>query len=137
MQTDLNVSRFVQANMPQFVAFVAVGLLNTLFGYGIFLAGLWWGFSPDIALAIATIAGAIFNYLTTGRMVFRESSVYRLPHFLTIYVVVYLLNRVALELLVTQSYTPWLAQAMILPIVVVISYFAMKFWVFGAPGAPK
>lgn len=137
MQTGSHVSRFILAYTPQFAAFVAVGLLNTVFGYGVFLGGLWWGFSPGIALTIATIAGAFFNYLTTGRMVFRENSIHRLPHFLTVYVVVYVLNRVVLELLIAQSYAPWLAQAMILPFVVVASYVTMKFWVFRARGASK
>jgi putative flippase GtrA len=51
-----------------FVRFLAVGVLNTAFGYALFAllvwAGVWY------PAAASTIGGMIFNFNTTGRLVF-------------------------------------------------------------------
>src|SRR4051794_16854283 len=57
-------------NASQFLTFLAVGILNTAFGYGVF-AGLYLlGGSHRVSIVIATGFGVVFNYFTMGRLVF-------------------------------------------------------------------
>lgn len=61
-----------------FVRFLAVGVLNTAFGYALFALLVWAGVWYPAAAAASTIGGIIFNFNTTGRLVFgnRDSSLF-------------------------------------------------------------
>jgi putative flippase GtrA len=61
-----------------FVRFLAVGVLNTVFGYGFFALLIWAGLWYPVAAALSTAGGIVFNFNTTGRLVFgnRDSSVF-------------------------------------------------------------
>ena len=45
-----------------------------------------------IAITIATIFGVIFNYISTGRFIFRYSGFDRIIPFILTYIVIYLIN---------------------------------------------
>jgi putative flippase GtrA len=53
-----------------FVRFLAVGVLNTAFGYAFFALLVWAGLWYPAAAAASTIGGIVFNFNTTGRLVF-------------------------------------------------------------------
>src|SRR5215204_2319312 len=72
----------------QFLGFLAVGILNTAFGYGVFAALYFIGVSHRIAIVIATGAGIGFNYFTTGRLVFTGFGVWTFVRFVLTYAVV-------------------------------------------------
>lgn len=114
----------------RFVRFLAVGVLNTLFGYAIYLVGLFLGAPPNVALGIATVIGAVFNYFSTGRLVFRHAKVNRLFHFLFAYLLIYCVNVGALHLVISAGVPAALAQAVLLPVVAVCSFLLFKFFVF-------
>jgi putative flippase GtrA len=61
-----------------FVRFLVVGVLNTVFGYGFFALLIWAGLWYPAAAAASTVGGIVFNFNTTGRLVFgnRDSSVF-------------------------------------------------------------
>lgn len=122
--------RLVRAHIPRLSAFVLVGVLNTAFGYAVYLAGLWSGLSPVLALAIATAVGAVFNYFTIGRLVFAERRLRLLPRFLAVYAVLYAFNAALLEAIMAAGARAWLAQGLSLPIVVAASYIMMNLVVF-------
>ena len=67
------------AETRRFARFLIVGTINTLFGYGVFAALITAGLESALALALATIAGVIFNYFTTGKLVFANSGAAMLP----------------------------------------------------------
>lgn len=110
--------------------FVCVGALNTAFGYGIYLAGLWLGLVPVVALAVATMVGALFNYFSIGRLVFGFGGMEKLPVFAVVYLVAYLFNAALLQALIMAHVTPWLGQILVLPLVVAVNYGLMRLWVF-------
>lgn len=110
--------------------FLIVGILNTAVGYIIFLAGIGLSLSPAMALAIATVIGAVFNYFSTGHLVFRNAGLSKLPLFLGAYLVIYLGNLAALNGLITLGMpAPW-AQVILLPVVAGSSFVIFKFLVF-------
>lgn len=110
--------------------FVAVGILNTAFGYSIYLAGLWLALAPALALAIATCVGALFNYLSISTLVFQTATLVKLPAFSAVYLVTYFFNAMLLHVLTTAAVAPWLAQILLLPMVVGANYGLMRMWVF-------
>lgn len=117
----------------QFLRFLAVGVLNTLFGYGVFSILVLAHLEPGIALAIATIAGVIFNYFTTGRLVFASSGIGQLPRFVAVYGLTFLVNLLALHRLTGAGLSPLLAQAIMLPIMVILTFVLNKLLVFRRP----
>ena len=112
------------------VRFLFVGVLNTLFGYAIYLTLVWFGLGPSAALAIATIIGAVFNYFSTGRLVFASSGMNKLPLFLGAYLVIYLANVAALQGLIGAGIPAQWAQGILLPVVAIASFLIFKFVVF-------
>jgi putative flippase GtrA len=116
--------------LRQFVRFLGVGALNTAFGYLLFAAFVFLGLASGLALALATVMGVAFNFLTTGRLVFANSDHRRLPRYLAVYGVQFLLNWSLLHAL-EQSMSPLLAQLILAGPMAVLTYLLMAKLVFG------
>ena len=112
------------------IRFIGVGVLNTIFGYLVYLFWLAVGLKPEIALAVAMCIGACFNYFTTGRLVFRHSSPNRILHFFAAYAALYVVNAFALRQLLATGIRPALAQGLLVLPFAIISYLVFKFIVF-------
>jgi putative flippase GtrA len=116
-----------KADIWQVVRFLAVGVLNTAFGYVIFAAGILAGLPSGIALAIAMVIGVIFNFFTLGRLVFDSRDHTRLPRFVGVYALTYV---VLLGLWERAGVGPLLAQLACLPVTVSLTFVLMRFLVF-------
>jgi putative flippase GtrA len=119
-----------RADIWQAVRFLAVGVLNTAFGYVIFAAGIFAGLASGIALAIAMVIGVIFNFFTLGRLVFDSRDPSRLPRFVGVYVLTYVVNLAMLALWQRIGVGPLLAQLACLPVTVSLTFVLMRFLVF-------
>jgi len=104
------------------VAFVAVGLLNTVVGYALFAALYLVLGSHRVAAVIAFLAGVMFNFFSTGRLVFGARKLSALLPFVAGYLVVLGINLALLEFFVAIGVGALLAQALSLPAVVIASY---------------
>ena len=113
----------------QFVRFLFVGALNTLFGYAVFAGLILAGLSSTPALVITYVVGVLFNFVTTGRLVFGKNRG-SLARFIGAYVVIYFFNLGLLKLAESAGAGPLLAQALCLPVVAVFSFLLFKFQVF-------
>jgi putative flippase GtrA len=113
-----------------FFRFVMVGLLNTLVGYGFF--ALFIGLHADYKMAIllATILGALFNFKSTGQIVFDNRKNRLIFKFVFVYGIVYVANLYAVKVLLIQGVNVLFSQALALPLVVVLSFFLQKKFVF-------
>ena len=120
-------------NMPPIVRFAVVGGVNTLFGYGAYAFFLWIGLYYASAALLGTIASIVFNYFTTGRLVFgRRYRFDRLLPFLMVYGTIYALNVAALAALQRLGVGPYAAGlAPIVPLSIV-AFFLLRRFVFGA-----
>jgi len=108
-----------------------VGAANTAFGWGCYAICILLGLSRPPALLIATILGVLFNYQSTGRVVFAGAPARLLPRFVAVYAGVYLFNLALLELVCRGlDASSLVGQLLALPPTVVVSYFALKAWVF-------
>lgn len=85
----------------QILRFFAVGALNTAFGYGVFALLILLNrhlkvCSPEIELVVAPlisqVCGILFNFKTTGTIVFRNKNNWLIFRFFGVYLFTYLLN---------------------------------------------
>lgn len=119
-----------RADIWQASRFLAVGVLNTAFGYVIFAAGILAGLPSGIALAIAMVIGVMFNFFTLGRLVFDSRDPTRLPRFVAVYALTYVVNLMLLRLVEGAGLGPLLAQLACLPVTVSLTFVLMRFLVF-------
>jgi putative flippase GtrA len=113
-----------------FMRFLLVGGLNTAVGYGIFAALTLTGFGPESSLLVATVIGVIFNFFTTGRLVFSDRHAKRFSRYVLVYLCVYLLNVGALRMLLLVGVGSLIGQLLVLPLNVVVTFLAMRTFVF-------
>ena len=69
--------------------FLCVGLLNTLFGYLCFAFFVYLGLHYALAVGLATCAGIVFNFQTTGKIVFNNTRTILIFKFIGVYAFLY------------------------------------------------
>jgi len=114
-----------------FLRFVAVGLLNTAFGYTVYAALVLAGLHRSAALVVATVPSILFNFRTTGLLVFRSRDNGLLLRFVLVYAMSLGFNAALLEFLCRgMGLGPLTGQAAGLPLVVGLTFLAMREFVF-------
>lgn len=114
----------------RFVKFVCVGIINTLFGYGCFSFLLYIGLHYTLAVLLSTILGVLFNFKSTGILVFRSYDNGRIFRFIACYAMIYLLNIVGMEMLLQSEFTPYVAGAILIVPMAILSFILQKRLVF-------
>ncbi len=76
----------------QFILFLLVGGINTGFGYLMYAMFIYLGFNYPMALLLATLICPFFNFLTTGRIVFKNRDNRLVVRFIALYAVLYFVN---------------------------------------------
>ena len=112
--------------------FIAVGLLNTAFGYAAFAVLIRLGIGPGPALVGATLLGIAFNFQTSRRLVFRAHGPWL--RFVAVYGAVFCINWLLLRAAQAQGIAPLWAQAMIVLPMAALSFAGQRLFVFNAPG---
>ncbi len=115
-----------------FLNFLMVGLLNTAVGYGIVLLGLWLGLHYSVAIAAATVLGVLFNFKSTGTIVFQSRNNALLMRFVLVDAVIYCLNVAGVAALVRLGLEEWLACLFLLPPLALISFALNRRYVFSS-----
>jgi putative flippase GtrA len=114
-----------------FFRFLVVGALNTAVGYGLFAVLILFHVDYKIAILLATVLGALFNFKSTGPIVFNNRKNNLIFKFGFVYGIVYLVNLYTVDVFVGKGLPVLLSQAFALPLVVVLSFFLQKTIVFG------
>ena len=117
------------AEARRFIAFLAVGGVNTLFGYAAFAALLFSGLVPTVAVIGSTIAGLMFNFLSFGSL-FGSHAPYRLPRYLLVYALLLILNIVVLQFLLRAQIPALIGQGIAVALLSPLSFLAMRRYVF-------
>ena len=102
--------------------FLAVGVVNTAVGYGIYALAVLAGAPPQLALVLQFVLGALWNFQMHARIVFAVRGWSRLPAYIGAYLVIYAGNALALRMVMAQGAEALLAQLLILPFVVAASW---------------
>lgn len=138
---DLNAEQNSMALMLKFIKtvfssrvirFLLVGMLNTLFGYGLYALLIFSGLSYFYSLMLTTIIGVIFNFCSMGKMVFEGvGGRVTFIKFICVYFVVFVFNAYSLDYLVTEiSLNPYISQGICLVPSVCFNWLMLKNWVF-------
>lgn len=113
-----------------FLRFLVVGVLNTLFGYALYALFLFMGLHFTVAAFLATIIGILFNFKTTGVLVFKNKDNALVLKFFAVYGVVYCVNILFLAIFDSFSVSAYLAGAILTLPMAILSYLLMKKFVF-------
>lgn len=118
------------AEAARIAKFLAVGLLNTVFGYAVFYAALRLTGHTLVSAALSTTAGTLFNFKSTGSLVFGSSDHSLLWRFIGVYIFVFLADSAGLLVLESYGISAALAQASLLPALAALSYVLNRDFVF-------
>jgi putative flippase GtrA len=114
----------------RFVRFLLVGALNTVFGYGLFVAFLYIGFHYSIAAFLSTVLGICFNFKTIGRLVFDSRDNRRIICFFGVYSLTFAFNLLGLRILSAAGIDAYTGGAILLLPAAVFGYALNKKFVF-------
>lgn len=115
----------------QFHRFVAVGVLNTAVGYGLFTFFIFIGLHYVLASLFATILGVLFNFHSIGKLVFGQHDYRLIFRFFGVYSITYLLSIAFLAIFDRFQVNMYAAGALLLAPMAVISFLLNKYFVFG------
>jgi putative flippase GtrA len=118
------------ARVRLFIKFVIVSGLNTAVGYMLFAAMILSGASSVVAVAASTVLGTMFNFASTGRIVFGSKAGALLPRFLAVYTAQGLLNVALLQALERGGIPSLAAQALLIPALALFVFAALRHFVF-------
>ena len=117
--------------MLEKIKFLFVGAFNTFFGFSIYTLLLVFGLHYEKAVVLATSVGAVFNYVSYSKGVFKKPLAWaKCVKFLFLYLFVMLVQICVIGFYVFYGLSEVLAGLLALPIVVVLSYLGQKFWIF-------
>ncbi|MCB1440708.1 MAG: GtrA family protein [Nitratireductor sp.] len=102
--------------------FLAVGLGNTAFGYSVYALAVVAGLTPQLALILQFVLGVLWNYTLHARLVFSVNGWTRFPLYIGAYLLIYTINATSLRILLAEGIGPLLAQLLILPFIVALSW---------------
>ena len=113
-----------------FVVYILVGILNTAVGYALFAFFIFLRFSYPLAVLFGTILAVLFNFRTIGRIVFKSSDNSLIFRFFAVYGITYGLNVAGLWLLKRVQPDMYLAGALLLLPMAVVSFVLHRNFVF-------
>lgn len=120
----------------QFLVYLAVGGLNTVVGYGLFAAIFSLGAHYSVAALLSTVLGVLFNFQTTGRIVFGSRDPSLIVRFVAVYAFTYVLNVGILRTLQVERPSVLAVQAALVLPFAAVSFVLHKWFVFREVRAP-
>lgn len=118
----------------QFIIFLMVGVLNTIFGYSVFALFIFLGMHYGLAVFLATCVGVLFNFKTIGSIVFKSKNSNCIWRFISVYIICYGVNVGVIKviLLLFSAANIYVVGAVATFIVAILSFSLNKYWVFRA-----
>ena len=114
----------------QFLRFLFVGGVNTLFGYAVFALFIFLGLHYSLAVFVATVIGVLFNFFTYGRFVFFDRRFRLIVRFVLVYVVYYVVYVAGLAALTRWGLSEYVAGAVLALPVAFVAFTLNKKFVF-------
>jgi putative flippase GtrA len=113
-----------------FIRFLLVGGINTIFGYGLFAFFIYLHLHYSLASLLSTVLGVLFNFKTTGKLVFKSSDNRLIVRFFAVYGMVYVVNVMLLKGFKWFGLNFYIAGAIIVLPLAVLSFILNKRFVF-------
>lgn len=106
----------------KFIRYLLVGMMNTVFGYSLFALFIYLNVHYSMAVLLSTVLGVLFNFKSIGRLVFKSNNNALIYRFIGVYILTYLLNVAALRLFSNYHVNMYLAGALLLVPITLISF---------------
>lgn len=113
-----------------FIKFLLVGGLNTLFGYSLFALFIYIGLHYALASVISTIISILFNFKTTGNLVFKNNDNRLLIKFFSVYCLTLVLSIIGLKFAKILNINLYIAGLILTGIMAIITFIFQKNYVF-------
>jgi putative flippase GtrA len=107
-----------------------VGGLNSLFGYSCYAFFVFIGVDYPFALLLSTCIGVLFNFKTTGKIVFANANNDYFLKFVAVYGVVYFFNMALIKLMEIFTDNLYLAGFVAMIPVAILAFVLNKYVVF-------
>jgi putative flippase GtrA len=114
----------------KFLRFLAVGLVNSAFSYSVYALLIFLEVHYALAVLVANVLGVLFNFKTTGRLVFQSNDNRLIFKFVLVYASVYLLSVSSLKILLWLGLNRYLAGALIALPMAGVTFTLMSRFVF-------
>ncbi len=113
-----------------FIKFVLVGIINTMFGYGLFAFLLYCNIHYALASVLATIISVLFNFKTTGTLVFKNHDNRLIFKFVSVYCFTTILSIIGLKIAKIFGENLYFAGLILTGIMAIITFILQKKYVF-------
>lgn len=114
----------------QFVRFLFVGVINSIFGYGCFALLLYIDIHYALALFLATVAGVLFNFKSIGALVFKSHNNSHIFRFVCSYSIIYAVNIIGIKMFSFAGLGPYIGGAILIIPMAVLAFILNKRFVF-------
>lgn len=114
----------------QYIRFLIVGGINTIFGYCMFALFIYLNFHYAVAAFLSTTLGILFNFKTTGVIVFKNNDNKLIINFFLVYGILYIINVGWLKIFNMFAFSNYIAGLILLLPSAVIGFFLNKIFVF-------
>jgi GtrA-like protein. len=128
---QLKTNQASAKELKRLFLFFVVGGINTIFGYSLYALLLFLHFHYALASLLATVGGVLFNFKTTGIIVFQNHDNRLLYKFVGVYCITYSVNVGCLRIFAAYGTNMYLAGAVLVVPVALLSYSLLKKFVFG------
>ncbi len=113
-----------------FIKFILVGVLNTIFGYLVWALMIYSGLHYAISSILSSIIGILFNFKTTGTLVFKNKDNLLIFKFVQIYAVITALYIAGLKVAKTFGFNIYLSGFALTVVFAFLSFLLQKEYVF-------
>lgn len=113
-----------------FLRFLVVGVINAVFGYSVFALFILLGIHYALAVLLGHICGILFNFKTTGMIVFQNRDNRLIMRFFGVYLFTYLLTIGLLKIFEMCNVNALVAMAIIVLPIALVSFLLMRRFVF-------
>lgn len=120
-----------ERRLSQFTRFVLVGGLNTAISYGVYSALLFIGWHYALANLAGLVVGVFVGFQTTARLVFLSANHRLFGRYVLAWASIYLASIGIIGALLLVTSNGYVAGALAVPPVAVLSYFIQRSFVFG------
>lgn len=115
--------------------FAIVGAINTLSAFSVFAVLLWAGVHFTLATFIGGMVGVFIGFRLHGSFVFKQSGDGRFMRFVSIFILMYLLN-IGIQAAARSQLNAYISGALASGLTIPISYFFNRRFVFHRDSSP-
>ncbi len=113
----------------QFIRFLIIGGVNTVFAYSIYALSIFLGAHYTLAVLLSTVIGTCFSFKTMGTMVFDNPDNMLIFKFIAVYALCYFLNIGILRVLTLMGVTNLYIAGLTSSLLVALVSFSLNKWV--------